>query len=206
MNPNDNQPTPETNADYLNQIAPKPQKKSLIPKNKPLAVGLFALVAIVIIIVIGMVASFASGNVGDTERLAARLQATQGIVTSAKANVKNHQLRKLNSDLNAYLTNTLRDATPILAKKNIKISKLSKTAAAAESNLKILATLEEARLNAIYDRIYASEMANQLENTMILMQKIFKNTTDKSMKTLLSNAYTSFQTTQKQFDEFNAND
>jgi hypothetical protein len=206
MNPDDNQPAPEMNTDYLNQIAPKPQKKSLIPKNKPLAVGIFALAAILFVTIIGLIASFSSGNIGDTERLAARLQATQGIITAAKPNIKDHGLRGLTSSLNIYLTNTIRDATPILAKNNIKIGKLSKTAIAAESNSKILVSLEEARLNAIYDRIYASEMAHQLEITMVLMQKIFKSTNDKSLKTFLSSAYLNLQPTQKEFDKFNTSD
>lgn len=206
MNPNNDQPAPVMNSDYLSQIAPKPQKKSLIPKSKPLLVGIIALGFIVFITIIGLLASLATGNIGDTERLAARLQATQDIVHSAKSNVKNHQLRALNSSLDIYLTNTLRDATPILAKHNIDINKLSKTVISAESDANILANLENARLNAIYDRIYASEMANQLENTTILMQKIFKSTSDKSLKSFLSNAYLTLQPTQKRFADYNASD
>ena len=206
MNPDNNQPAPAINPDYLNQITPKPQKKSLIPKSKPLLVVLVGIGVIVVITVLGIVASLATGNIGDTERLAARLQATQDIVHSTKSNVKNHQLRALNSSLDIYLTNTLRDATPILAKHNIDINKLSKTVISAESDANILANLENARLNAIYDRIYASEMANQLENTVILMQKIYKSTNDNNLKSFLSNAYKTLQPTQKQFADFNAND
>lgn len=207
MNPNNDQPAPVMNSDYLSQIAPKPQKKSLIPKSKPLLAVLVGIGVIVVITVLGIVASLATGNIGDTtERLAARLQATQDIVHSTKSNVKNHQLRALNSSLDIYLTNTLRDATPILAKHNIDINKLSKTVISAESDANILANLENARLNAIYDRIYASEMANQLENTTILMQKIFKSTNDKSLKSFLNNAYLTLQPTQKQFADYNASD
>jgi predicted amino acid-binding ACT domain protein len=206
MNPDNNQPAPEMNADYLNQISPKPSKRSFIPKSKPVMIGVIAVGFLILITIVGLLASSAGGNIGDTERLAARLQATQDIVSSAKSNVKNHQLRALNSDLDIYLTNTLRDATPILAKHNIQINKLSKTVVSAESDAKILATLEDARLNAIYDRMYASEMAHQLDITIILMQKIFSSTSDSSLKGLLSNAYKTLQPTQKQFEDFNAND
>ncbi|MCX6728940.1 MAG: hypothetical protein NTV39_04220 [Candidatus Saccharibacteria bacterium] len=206
MNPDNDQPAPVMNSDYLNQIAPKPQKKSLIPKNKPVVVGIIAIGFLVLITIVGLLASLASGNIGDTERLVARLQATQDIVNSAKTNVNNHQLRALNSSLDIFLTNTLRDATPILAKKNIKIDNLSKTVVNAESDAKILATLEDARLNAVYDRIYASEMATQLENTTILMKKIFNSTNDKSLKSFLSNAYLTLKPTQKQYADYNASD
>jgi type II secretory pathway pseudopilin PulG len=206
MNPDNNLSDPEMNADYLNRIAPKPQKRSFIPKSKPVMIGVIALGFLILITIVGLLASMAGGNIGDTERLAARLQATQDIVHSAETNVKNHQLRALNSDLDIYLTNTLRDAAPILAKHNIKINSLSKTVVSAESDTKILATLEDARLNAIYDRIYASEMAHQLDTTIILMQKIFKSTSDSGLKNFLSNAYKTLQPTQKQFEDFNAND
>ncbi len=206
MNPDNNQPSPAIDTDYLNQIAPKPQKKSFIPKSKPLKIGLVGIVVVVVITILGVVVSLASGNIGDIDRLAARLQATQRIVNSAKTNIKEHQLRALNSSLDIYLTNTLRDATPILAKHNININKLSKTVISAESDVDILANLEDARLNAVYDRIYASEMATQLGNTVILMQKIFKGTNDSDLKRFLSNAYKTLQPTQKQFADYNASD
>jgi hypothetical protein len=148
----------------------------------------------------------AGGNVGDSERLAARLQATQDIIQSSRPNVNNHQIRASNSVLDTYLTNTLRDLTPILAKHNINVNKLSKTTVNAESDAKILATLEDARLNATYDRIYASEMAHQLDITLILMQKIYKDTSDSSLKSVLSSAYQSMKPIQKQYEDFNAND
>ena len=134
------------------------------------------------------------------------MQATQSIVDSAKPNIKDTQLRELNSALDTYLTNTNRDLTPILAKHNIKVNSLSKSALKAESNANVLATLEEARLNAIYDRIYASEMAHQLDDTLVLMLKIEKSTSDSSMRTVLKTAIQSFQTTQKQFADFNTSD
>lgn len=206
MNPNNDQPASAMNSDYLNQIAPKPQKRSLIPKSKPVMIGIIAVGFLILITIVGILASSTAGNIGDSERLAARLQATQDIIHSAKSNVKNHQLRAQNSNLNNYLTNTLRDLTPVLAKHNIKINSLSKTAINAESDAKILATLEDARLNAIYDRIFASEMAHQLDITIILMQKIYKSTSDSNLKSVLSSAYQSLQPTQKQFEDFNAND
>ena len=206
MNPDNNQSAPETNPDYLNQIAPKPQKKSLIPKSKPVMIGIIAVGFLVLITIVGLMASMSGSNIGDSERLAARLQSTQNIIDSARTNVKNHQLRKTNSDLTAYLANTLRDLTPIMANHNIKINSLSKTVINAESDSKILATLEDARLNAIYDRIYASEMAHQLDITLILIQKIYKSTSDSSLKSVLSGAYKSIQPTQKQFENFNATD
>jgi hypothetical protein len=206
MNPENNRPTPAMNSDYLNQIAPKPPRKSLIPKNKPLLVGILAIVAVVVVVILGVVSSIASGTIGDNERLAARLVATQAIVDSATPNIESSQLRDLNSSLSLYLTNTIRDITPILAKYNVNINNLSKNVTNAESDTQVLTTLENARLNGNYDLIYATEMSNQLDNTIILMQKIYADTNSSSLKTFLSSAYQSLEPTQKQFADFNAAD
>lgn len=202
MYPNDNPPPlPE---DYLNQIAPKPQKRLGYFSKKPIVVGAIALGVIILIFVIVLISSGISNSIGSTERLAARLVSTKTTVDSATVNIKSTKLRALNSSLGIYLTNTIRDATPILAKKNIKIEKLDKNVALAESNAKMLETLEDARLNAIYDRIYASEMANQLDTILILMREIYKSSNGEELKSFLDNAYKTLEPTQKEFADFNA--
>jgi hypothetical protein len=202
----ENNPQPQPPPDYLNQIAPKPPKKMLFPQNKAVVMGTIIIGVILLFIIIGIIANISSNNNSDTERLAARILTTQSIVNSAQTNLKDSQLRGINSSLSLYLANTLVEATPILAKQNININKLNKNVISAESGTKTLATLNDARLNGIYDRIYASEMANQLENTIILMQKIYKNTNSSSLKSFLSSTYQNLQPTQKQFANFNADD
>lgn len=202
MNPNENQqPLP---SDYLNQIAPKPPKRLDFFRQKPIFIGALCLGVIIFIIILGIISSSLSNNIGSTERLAARLMSTKSTATLATSNIKSTKLRALNSSLGIYLTNTIRDATPILAKNNIKINKLSKKVTLAESNETILATLEDARLNAIYDRIYAGEMAHQLDTTLILMRQIFTDTRSATLKSFLDNAYKTLEPTQKDFAEFNA--
>jgi len=202
MNPNDNQPT--NGIDYLNQIAPQAPKKSDFFRQKPIMIGAIAVGIIVLISLIAIISSVATSSIGQTERLAARLQSTKNTVKSADSNIKSTKLRAMNSALGIYLTNTIRNATPILASNNIQIDKLDKKVTDAESNEETLAILEDARLNAIYDRIYASEMAHQLDNTLILMRQINNSTNDSDLKTFLDDAYKSLEPTQKEFADFNA--
>lgn len=202
----ENNPQPPPPPDYLNQIASKPPRKTLFPKNKTVVMGAIIIGVIFLFVIIGIFANIISNNTSDTERLAARLLSTQSIVNSAQTNLKDSQLSAINSSLSLYLTNTILDITPILAKQNININKLSKNVTNAESDANTLAILENARLNGVYDRIYASEIANQLENTIILMQKIYKNTNNSSLKSFLINTFKNLQPTQKQFANFNAND
>lgn len=201
MQPDQN--TPQLSVDYLNQIAPKPQKGPSIFSNKPVLAGLIGLGVIILIIVIGVVANLSAGNVAPTERLAARLVSIKDTADKSKDNIKSSQLRKINSDLSIYLINTIRDITPILAQNNVNITKLPKRATLAESNQKLLATLEDARLNVRFDRVYANEMATQLENTVILMRQIHKSTSNSSLKTFLSDAIDSLNQIQQEFANFN---
>lgn len=167
-------------------------------------IGAIAVGIIVLISLIAIISSVATSSIGQTERLAARLQSTKNTVKSADSNIKSTKLRAMNSALGIYLTNTIRNATPILASNNIQIDKLDKKVTDAESNEETLAILEDARLNAIYDRIYASEMAHQLDNTLILMRQINNSTNDSDLKTFLDDAYKSLEPTQKEFADFNA--
>ena len=201
MYPNNPQPTNPTPVDYLNQIAPQAPKKQNIFMGKPiLAAGIIAIVLLLIVIIIG---GILSGVIKDTDRLAARLSSTSSTADSSTANIKSSQLRAINSNLKLYLTNTIRDITPILTKEGVNIKSLGKQVTNAESNTDLLATLEDARLNGIYDRTYAREMAYQLDTILTLMLQINNNTGNKDLKSFLTDARTNLEPIQKQFSDFN---
>jgi len=201
MQPDQNTPQPPAN--YLDQIAPKPQKGSGILGNKPVFFGLIGIAILALILVVGLAINASANNIAPTERLAARLVSTKDTVDQSKDNIKSTQLRKINSDLGIYLTNTIRDITPILAQNNIKIDSLPKKATLAESNQRLLATLEDARLNVRFDRVYANEMSTQLEDTVILMRQIHKSTSSAKLKTFLANSIDTLSQTQQDFSNFN---
>lgn len=199
MYPNNN---PQTNpADYLSQISSHiPQKKNFLSGRPILAVGIGAVILLIIIMAIS---SILSGGVKPTEQLAARLLSTETTATSATTNIKSSGLRALNSDLKLYLTNTVRDITPLLTTDKINIKSLDKKVTAAESNTELLSTLEDARLNAVYDRTYAREMAYKLDTILTLMLQINNITKNKDLKSFLTNARTNLEPIQKQFADFN---
>jgi len=198
MNPE----VPQSPLDYLNQIAPPMAKKTLFSDKRKLFIGLGGLVILAVIMM--AVGSNLPKSVSQTERLAARLSAIQAVTESSTKNIKSSQLRTINSNLKLYFTNTIRDITPILTKSQIDIKKLSDSAKKLESNSATLTKLEDARLNAIYDRVYASEMSYQLDATISLMRQLSKATSDTSMKTFLAGAITNLEPTQKQFTDFDS--
>lgn len=143
-------------------------------------------------------------NVEPAKQLAARLQSTETIVDNAQNKLKSTQLRTLNSNLKIYLTNTNRDIAAPLQKSGINVAKLDKKLVASEAGTNITNKLEDARLNAVYDRTYAREIAYQLDTIVALMRQINDSTRSQSLKVFLDSAYTNLEPTQKQFAEFNA--
>lgn len=200
MNPDQPPKLPPLSPDYLDQIAPQPRKRFNLSKKQLLIVAIAggALLLAIILIIAG---SFMS-NSKPTEVLAARLQTTSEIVNDASTKIKSTSLRALNSNLKIYLTNTLRDIKAPLASSHVDIDKLNSDVLTAESGDTMLATLEDARLNAKYDRIYASEMSYQLDTIVNLMQQIYNGTNNKQLKSFLQNAYQNLEPTQQQFAKF----
>jgi hypothetical protein len=204
MNPNNDQPT--NSIDYLNQIAPQTTRSKFdLLHQKPSRLALMGLgVLFVFVMILSVVVGMMTGNGSNLEHLAAKLNNTQSVVNSATGKIKDPQLRALSSSLDLYLTNTIRDATPIFAANDVKIGSISKSVATAESDAGMLTTLEDARLNAIYDRTYAREMAYQLDTVITLMRQIYNSTGNAKLKNFLNSAYKTLEPTQKQFADFNA--
>lgn len=198
-----NQANPQLPTNYLDQIAPKPQKAPSIFSKKPVFLGAIGLVLVLLLCVLGLIVNVTSSAIAPTERLAARLLSTKDTSDKATNNIKSPKLRALNSALNIYLTDTIRDITPILEKNDVKVEKLPNKVTLAESNTEMLATLEDARLNVRFDRVYANEMSAQLENILILMKKIYKSTNSAQLKSYLDGAIDTLEPTQKEFADFN---
>jgi hypothetical protein len=187
--------------DYLNQIAPKPHKPGLSSKLRVIFIALGGLVILTIIL---MIFAGLGPKTDASQHLAARLQSTQTIVDGAQTNLKSSQLRSLNSNLSIYLTNANRDIVTPLQNNGIRVTKLNKSIVTQENGAAISARLEDARLNAVYDRTYAREMSYQLETIMLSMQQIYTTTKSQSLKTFLLAAYDNLTPIQKGFSDFNA--
>lgn len=201
------QPTPPpvpSSPNYLDQIAPQAPKKDLFKFGPKLLI----LVLGIIILLVGIMAfAFNASNTAKKqplETLYARLTTTETIATAAQTKLKSSELRSLNSNLKIYLANTNRDVADPLLAAGIDVKKISKTVTAAESPDEINARLEDARLNAVYDRTYAREMAYQLDTLITLMKQIYKSTSSTKLKEFLQATFDSLEPTQKSFEAFNA--
>jgi hypothetical protein len=191
-------------SDYLNQIAPQAPKKSLF-KPGPLLILVIIAGLIVIVSAVAVITNVVTNaRKGPLERLGARLETTQTLAEDAQSKLRSSQLRTLNSNLQIQLTNTNRDIGDLLESQGVDLDKLSKSIAEEESGDPIANRLEDARLNAIYDRTYAREMAYQLERLVTLMKQVYASTGDSDFKAFLKTAYDNLQPTQQSFADFNA--
>jgi len=191
----------ENPIDYLDQIAPKTQSNNWLLSKKPLIIGLIVMAGLLIII---SAFSMFSGNSASTARLAARLSSTETLAKNATKNIKSSQLRATNANLTSYLTNAIRDIEPFLAKEGIKIKSIDKAIVASEATIKVDAILEDARLNAIYDRTYSREMAYRLDMVITLMNKINKSSNSKSLKQYLTTSVENLTPIRDAMSSYNA--
>jgi len=201
MNPNDSQDIP---SNYLDEIAPKNSNGSLLNKKSTLIVIILGTLTLITILLM-MVIQLTKGNSNTTEQLAARLTSIKSTVNQSTDSLKSPSIRAINSDLKIYLTNTIRDFKPFLEKKNIDIEKLSPKILETESNDQLLERLEDARLNAVFDRTYAREMSYTLESTENLINAIIKSNKDAEFKIFLENAKTNLTPIQEEFESFSSN-
>jgi len=190
---------PQMPIDYLNQIAPEQKKPGV---NTKLFLGI--IVGAVVLVIILIIAIASSGKTDSLLTLALRLEATQKIADDAQKDLKSSSLRTSNSSLLVYLTNTNRNIAEPLAKNNIDIKKIDKKIIAKESGAELTAVLDDAKLNAVFDRTYAREMSYRLEKISVLMATSYKKAKSASVKTFLETSDKDLQLLKKEFAEFNA--
>lgn len=188
--------------DYLNQIAPEAPKQGMNNKLFFMLIGGGLLVAIIV----GVLA-LTSGSSGPTQKmqtLSARMATLQTISSDSQKNIKSGALRSTNSTLNIFLTNANRDIAEPLSKNGVDVKKIDKSIQTKENGEALKAELEDARLNAIFDRVYAREMSYQLETIAALMKEIYTSTGSKSLKEFLENTDSNLQPIKQQLADFNA--
>ena len=199
MQPNQN----EYPIDYLNQIAPAEKKPLMNNQIIIVLVGILAILAAVIGFLIFVTSSGASDG-QKLQTLSARMQTLAKISKSAEKNIKSGTLQSTNSTLSLFLTNANRDIVSPLQKNGVKVTAIDKSILKKEDGTKVIATLEDARLNAVYDRTYAREMSFQLDTVANLMQQLYKTTKSKSLKDFLISTDTNLKPIRTQLAAFNA--
>lgn len=199
------QAPPTVPYNYLDQIAPQAPKRGRNVSGLKKII-FFGIIAAIIVGIVAITLNVIDGAQKEpAQKFAARLTSTQTIVEDSQDKLKSSELRSLNSDLKLYFTNTLRDAAEPLKRADVNIEKIDADILKKETALaeKMNERLEDARLNAIFDRTYAREMAYQLETLLALMQRIYASTKSESLKEYIDGTYKNLQPTQQALEAFN---
>jgi hypothetical protein len=179
-----NPPNGQSSLDYLNQIAPQAPKKAMFELNLRNIIFL-GLIAVGIIVGLAMiVGALTSSSKEPWQRLSARLDATAIISESATSNIKNSELRSVNSTLKLYIANTKRELATPLAQLEIVPAKLPPRILKEESSELIMSRLENGRLNAKYDTTYSREMSYLLATILALLERLQASSGEVTKKTL----------------------
>jgi hypothetical protein len=194
-------PTPPTPPpDYLNQIAPQAPKSSPFKLNLKTIIILGAALILLVIIIAVTLSAVVNSQRQPLQQLSARLSSIQVIADKAQPNLKGSQLRSTNSNLRIFLTNTNRDIDQPLLAAGVSTDKIPASILSKESSDGILERLEDARLNAVYDRTYIREMRFILSNTLALMTQIESSTSSAELRTFLSAAKKDLEQLQASFE------
>lgn len=189
--------------DYLEQIAPK-QKASFGFSRKQVAI----LGAVILVGFIGFAAAaiLQSGkpNIGAVSRqLTMRVGATSTIAKDAQKNLRSRDLHALNTSLTIQLANTNTGLATAFAEAGVIVGEI-KDAKTDDTSAETIKKLDDARLNGVFDRVYAREMSFRLSTILTHLDSIHKSTKNTKLREYLETTYKNLEPLQKQLAEYSA--
>jgi len=161
---------------------------------------------LLVALIVGVLAFSSGGSTpkDQLQTLAARINTMQKVSSNAQRNIKSSKLRSINGSLTLLLTNASHDMAAPLKNNEVDVQKLDKDIVKAEAGTDLSKKLEDARLNAVFDRTYAREMSYQIDTVHALMKQIYTKTGSKSLKSFLDETDKNLTPINKQLQDFNA--
>ena len=204
MQPNNQQLPPVHDPSYLDTIAVKPHAKTMNPFILWGLIGGGLLLAVLAILAIA-----SAGGPSNKEKLttfAARMSSLQAISEDVQEDIQSSELRTLNSNLTLVLANANRDLAPLLSdqKISLKEKKNEQVKAVAADTTELTDRLEDARLNAVFDRTYAREIKYYLTSLRSEMRELYGASKSTSLKEVLASTDKNIKPLRGDFSSFNA--
>lgn len=172
------------NPQYLGQPAPVPSK--LPPQRAGISGRMTLIVGLLIVAVlagIGLMVANRDTSGPLSQRLTLRMAALQDIIKDGKKNASSDKLTKITAEASLLLSG---DSTAITAAQGKSKTKASAAITNAENSKPALERLKQAKINAVYDTAYSSELTAKLESTSALIRELYKVTKSKKLKTALN--------------------
>ena len=197
--------------EYLNQISAKNRpikasKTKNILTSKFFLIGVGALVALIIIMIIGGAISGGKGDVKTNSfKLFLHLKDTTEVIEEYQKDVKSSNLRASSESLRGVLSSTRNDLTDYLAAKyDFKEKSVDKKLAEAADLERdgLMNELFEAKINGNLDRIFAHKMAYEISLLMSEENSLSNATGDENLKEILNTSTDSLTNLYNNFNDF----
>lgn len=188
--------------DYLDQIAPPQVNRG--PSRRTIVLG--SIIGALALITAGFLIIMSMQGPSDSTQvlgLKARIATLQTIVDKRQKQLGDTGLRATNSSLSAFLKTATSEIEEPMTKNNIK-GNPDKTITTRETKLAedLNGKLDDAQLNGIFDRTYASEMNYQIQTLSNTMYALYKSTRSESLKSYLDTTDKSLSPVRTKFKEF----
>ena len=196
------QPDNQTPADYLDQIAAQPRTDTMSPLMLWGLIGGGLLIAVFFVVIL-----FSSSGPSKTERFTGyvqRVQSLRSVVSDSAQTIQSSQLRSHNSTLGTLLGGAEQGATTFIGQYDLKeMPEIAEGSSLAIEFSELTSTLDDARLNAVFDRTYAREMAWQLGQLRSELQILYDGARDNDFQEYLVETDKNIEPLVKRFSEFN---
>lgn len=196
------QPTPTYAVDYLDQIAPPPPQQKFFSG----AFGKIFLIMIVLLLFgVGIiVATSGKSRTGDLELVTVRLENMQKVAKTEHKYLKSGDLTANNATLQTWFAGNASQGYSLLKQAGVQKNQIDKEITANEkaAAAQLTTDFNDARLNANLDRVYAREMAFQLQLVKTALDKMSKKSEAKAIREYAKSASTNLTPIQKTFADF----
>lgn len=205
------------NLEYLQQISQSnrpvaPSKQSQSPISMALIgkILLGGIVILALLIGISILANNRSNKSEDlTQQLYLRINNINGVVTSSTSQLKSSQLRSINVSLSGALTNTSNQLDlygASITEEGSKVDPLAPSEAILAAESAHLAnlnnTLTNAKLNGIFDRIYAAQIHLQVSLLLSMASELSSRAEDPALLQIIGQFYSSLSVIEASLDNY----
>lgn len=192
-----NEPVP-SGIDYLYQIAPQTAPKGP-SKHTKFIIGAMIFIGIVLLGTIVIAATQQPDTGPSPMKIAARLQKMQTVSQTYTKKLNSTSLQDANSSLGAILMTANNSVSEPLTAYGIDVKKQAKTITALDPSDELIAKLDDAYLNAQLDDVYAREMYFLIEDTIAMIESVYKQTKVDSMREFLEKTHEDLTSMKKRF-------
>ena len=192
----------DTGGSYLDTIA-APQRQNTL--NPFVLWGIIG--GVILALIIAVLLMFNSGGPSQAESFTAyvhRTQALSKLTANSKKTIQSSELRALNGTTNIVLNTANQESTSVLGTVQLKnLPAPAKSSPVTAEFSQLTTKLNDARLNVVYDRVYAREVGYQLAKIRAELSTLYKGSKSKSLRAYLEKTDGNLKPLVSQYNEFN---